>query len=101
MKIIEPGAIKTPFYGKSRTFIKPDPKLGYESFVDQVESISLDAGRAGEDPSKVARIIVKAAQDSSYRLRYVVGNPAPLLLFLRRVLPDSIFLFFVRKRYRI
>ncbi len=61
LKIIEPGAIKTEFYGRSRQFIKPDYTSEYNSFISKVEKVSMDAGAKGEDPLVVAKTILKAA----------------------------------------
>lgn len=101
IKIIEPGVIKTAFYGRSRVFAKPDKKLGYDDFSNKVEKVALNAGSKGESPDKVADKIFYAANSNSYKLRYVVGSPAPLLFALRKFLPDSIFMAIVRLSYRI
>lgn len=101
VKIIEPGVIHTEFYGRSRTFVKPPKNLGYDSFVASVEKVSQGAGAGGRSPQIVARAILKAANDNSGKLRYSVGSPAPLLLALRKFLPERTFYWLVRKNYRI
>ncbi len=101
VRIVEPGAIKTEFYGRSRQFIKPDYTTDYDSFVNKSEKISVDAGSKGEDPKVVAETILKAANATGNRLRYAVGSPAPLLLLLRKLLPDSLFFGIVRATYKI
>ncbi|MES2970767.1 MAG: SDR family oxidoreductase [Patescibacteria group bacterium] len=101
IKIIEPGVIKTEFYGKSGTNVKPPQSLGYNAFISQVESTSKSSGATGEAPELVAKTILKAANDNSTKLRYVVGSPAPLLLSLRKLLPERAFFWLMRKGYRI
>ncbi|MBA3758469.1 SDR family oxidoreductase [Candidatus Saccharibacteria bacterium] len=101
IKIIEPGVIKTPFYGKSRTYVRPDSSLGYDNFVSKIESVSQNSGNNGEDPRTVARTILKAANDTSYKMRFAVGSPAPALLFLRRIVPEKFFYFLIRKSFKI
>ncbi len=101
VKIIEPGVIKTDFYGRSRSLVTPPSKLGYDGFVAKVEKVSQDSGAKGQPSELVAATILKAAEDTSRKLRYVVGAPAPLLLGLRKLLPERIFYWIVRKSYRI
>ena len=101
IKIIEPGSIKTDFYGRSRTFVKPESSMGYDGFVSKVESVSQRSGKSGEDPRLVARTILKAANDSSNKLRYPVGSPAPVLLQARKLLPERLFYFVIKRIYKV
>ncbi len=101
LRIIEPGAIKTEFYGKGRELVKPSNTTAYDDFVTACEKVSMETGSKGEDPSKVAQAIFKSATDSGWKLRYPVGNPAPMLLWLRKRLPDSWFFGIVRNSYKI
>ncbi len=101
VKIIEPGVIGTEFYGRSRTFVMPPSELGYDEFVSTAEKISKGSGAKGKSPELVARTILKAANDESRKLRYVVGAPAPLLLGLRKLLPERIFFWLIRKNYHM
>ncbi len=101
LKLIEPGAIKTEFYGRSRQFVKPDYTTDYDAFMQKVENVSMDAGAKGEDPAVVADTILKAAIDGSKKLRYPVGKPAPMLLKLRKLLSDPIWFGIVRSSYKL
>ncbi len=101
LKIIEPGAIKTEFYGRSRQFVKPGYTKEYDAFISKVEKVSMEAGTKGEDPAVVAKTIVKAANDRSYKLRYPVGKPAPMLLSLRKLVSDRIWFGIVKSSYKI
>ena len=101
VKLIEPGAIKTEFYGRSRQFVKPTYTNSYDKFVQRVEKVSMDAGDKGEDPALVAQTILKAANDTSNKLRFPVGKPAPMLLWLRKRIPDTWFFSIVKSTYKI
>jgi NAD(P)-dependent dehydrogenase (short-subunit alcohol dehydrogenase family) len=101
VKLIEPGPIKTEFYGRSRTRVAVDHESSYALLAEQCEAVSLSAGRSGSSPNTVAATILQAATDSSWRLRYPVGPPAPLMLALRKWLPESWNLALIRSRYGI
>ncbi len=101
IKIIEPGAIKTEFYGSSRQFITGDDLPMYKSLVDTVDKVSQQTGRNGEPPELVAQVIFQAASDRSHKMRYPVGKPAPLLLRLRKLLPDSWYFSIIKRVYKI
>lgn len=101
LKLVEPGAIKTEFYGTSRTFVKPTQTDAYNKFVDNATRISKEAGEKGDTAEKVAKTIVKAASDNSSKLRYPTGNPAPALLLLRRIIPFSWWRGIVKMTYRV
>lgn len=101
IRLVEPGAIRTEFYGRSREPIAPPPGAGYDDLVARCEVISLAGGRGGSGPEVVADTIVRAITDRSWRLRYPVAPPAPLLMALRKVLPEAWFLRLIRNRYGI
>jgi short-subunit dehydrogenase len=101
IKIIEPGSIKTEFYGSSRQFIMRDDLTMYENFVEKADKLSQETGRNGESPELVAQEIFKAATDGSNKMRYPIGQPAPLLLGLRKLLPDSLYFYLIRTIYKI
>jgi NAD(P)-dependent dehydrogenase (short-subunit alcohol dehydrogenase family) len=100
VKIVEPGAIKTEFYGRSRSFITSPELPMYNNFVVKAQRVNQGFGENGEPPEKVAEAIFQAAIDRSSRLRYVVGKPAPLLLMLRKLLPEAWFLAIVKNSYK-
>jgi short-subunit dehydrogenase len=101
LKLIEPGAIKTEFYGRSRAFMKPNYTHDYDAFVKQCESVSMDAGDKGASPEAVAKVIFKAANDRSTKMRYPIAYPANVLLPLKRILPERLFFWAVRNSYKI
>jgi short-subunit dehydrogenase len=101
LKLIEPGAIKTEFYGRSRAFMKPDYTNDYNEFVKKCEAVSMDAGDKGASPEAVAKVIFKAANDSSTKMRYPIAYPANLLLPLRRLVSERFFFWMVKQSYKI
>jgi NAD(P)-dependent dehydrogenase (short-subunit alcohol dehydrogenase family) len=101
MKLIEPGTIKTEFYGKGRVAITGSNLPEYKEFVEKCEKVSQAPAQNGVTPDTVAATIYKAATDNSNKLRYPTGNPAPLLLWLRKRLPESWFYGIVRSSYKI
>jgi len=101
LKLIEPGTIKTEFYGKGRVAITGSNLPEYKEFVEKCEKISQAPAKNGITPDKVAVSIFKAATGNSNKLRYPSGKPAPLLLWLRKRLPESWFFAMVRSSYKI
>ncbi len=101
LKLVEPGAIKTDFYGRSRAFIKPAYTNAYDTLVKQCEAVSMDAGEKGAPADAVAQVIFKAANDQSTKMRYPIAYPANVLLPLKRMLPERLFFWLVKQSYKI
>jgi NADP-dependent 3-hydroxy acid dehydrogenase YdfG len=91
VKIIEPGPIKTDFYDRSADISTSSEIPTYDRFAAQVMPQMLKAGEEGATPEQVAQTIYKACSDRSWRLRYIPDHNARLLLFLRKLLPDTLF----------
>ncbi len=100
LKLVEPGVIKTEFYGRSKVEVLPDKTLGYDEYVRRVGAASSQAGDSGEDPAKVARVVLKAATSNSSKLRYSVGRPSPQLILTRRLLPERLFFWMLRRFFK-
>ena len=102
MRLVEPGAIRTDFYGRSREPVVAPAGSGYDELVERCQAISLAAGRQeGSGPDVVAHTIIRSITDRGWRLRYPVAAPAPLLMALRKILPEAWFLRLIRDRYGI
>jgi NAD(P)-dependent dehydrogenase (short-subunit alcohol dehydrogenase family) len=101
LKLIEPGTIKTEFYGKGRVAISGSDLPMYKDFVEKCEKVSQAPAQNGVTPDKVGEAIFNAATSSSWKMRYPVGAPAPMLLWLRKRIPDSWFFGIVRNSYKI
>jgi NAD(P)-dependent dehydrogenase (short-subunit alcohol dehydrogenase family) len=89
VKIIEPGAIRTDFYGRSAEVAHDRALSAYNESVDRVTARMKKVGANGAAPEQVARVILRAATDDSPKLRYPVGEDAKRLLGLRRWLGDQ------------
>lgn len=101
MKIIEPGLIRTDFYSRNREVVSPAEVRAYDPFMDRCTAVSRDMTRWSVRPERIARVIFRAAEGKSHRLRYAAGYPAPLLLRLRKCLPERLFFALIRLSYGI
>jgi len=90
VKIIEPGAIKTDFYGRSADKIDSNQGGPYQSLLNKSQPNMNKAGARGTKPEVVAAAIYKAATDRSGRIRYVVGKDAKGLIFLRGLIGERL-----------
>jgi short-subunit dehydrogenase len=97
IKIIEPGPIKTDFYHRSADVATLPNLTVYDPFIKKVMPQIKKAGERGASPECVAEVIYRAATDGTSRLRYASDRDGRLLLFLRKILPDSAFSKLVRK----
>jgi NAD(P)-dependent dehydrogenase (short-subunit alcohol dehydrogenase family) len=96
VKLIEPGAIKTDFYERSRDSSLSTAPKNYQELA-QLGFANMDKeGENGSLPEEVAAVVYKAANDHSSKIRYPIGKNAGVLLLLRRLLPDSFFARLVR-----
>jgi len=87
VKLVEPGLIKTNFYGDAMDHTS-DVQNEYSGFIQGVDKADEKNMKGVSDPIVIAQCIYKAAIDKSSRLRYRAGKNAHLLLFLRKILPD-------------
>jgi len=96
VKLIEPGAIKTDFYSRSQVFFEIKGLDDYNDYVSRTINKIIKIGENAKGPAIIAKKIFEAANDNSFRLRYSAGGGAPFILFLRRIIPDSLFFRIVR-----
>jgi short-subunit dehydrogenase len=87
VKIIEPGVIKTDFYGRSMAHTHKPGLPDYDAYVKRTHARLMAMEKSGITPDKVAKKIYKAAKSKSRRMRYSVGADAKAVLFMRRMLP--------------
>jgi NAD(P)-dependent dehydrogenase (short-subunit alcohol dehydrogenase family) len=88
VKIVEPGVVKTDFYGRSMDRAKTDGLGSYEAFVEQVSAYDMKLIEKGSSPEVLAECIFDAINDSSWKLRYHAGKYSSMILVLRKLLPD-------------
>jgi short-subunit dehydrogenase len=96
VKTIEPGAIKTDFYDRSQDLFQNPAITDYDHYEQVTFANSQKAGEDAPGPEVVAAAIFKAATDDNFKLRYPVGSQSPMLLFMRRIIPNSWFFGIVR-----
>lgn len=95
VKIIEPGPIKTDFYGRSQDAAHKEGLTVYDYLFDKTDANMKKAGADAPDGKVVAETIYDAVTDGSRKLRYGVNTKG--ILTARKVLPDSLFFALVRK----
>jgi NAD(P)-dependent dehydrogenase (short-subunit alcohol dehydrogenase family) len=93
-RLIEPGTIKTDFYGRSLDR-SPAAPADYAGFSSQVMAAMDRFSGSAPGPEVVARSIWRAVGSHGWRLRWLVGREATLVR-LKRWLPDSARLGLVR-----
>lgn len=91
VKLIEPGTIKTDFYGRSNDSTRPNAPKEYAELTKIAFKNLDDVAAKGSTADGVAAVVFKSATDGSKRLRYPVGKNAALLLHLRRFIPARLF----------
>lgn len=97
VKLIEPGLIKTEFAGHSEIKLTKAGLNVYDEYANKAIRGYHQAYTHGVNPNKVAKTIYRASTSTSGKLRYVVGQPAPILLALKRVLPERLYFALVRR----
>jgi len=97
--LIEPGYTSSQFEANA---IAPDQPLpAYAAQRRVAGEVLAEAMRDDDDPTVVAKVVVRAATDSSPRLRYPAGKLAARVSLLRRYVPSSAFDKQIRKLNRL
>jgi len=97
VKLIEPGATRTDFAGRSLSIAYPALVPDYEQYVNRVKGkIGKAANRNNSDVNIVARTIFRAATDGRKKLRYPCAGGAKTVLFLRKLLGYRLYSFLVK-----
>ena len=85
--LIEPGVIKTNFFGSMKIpKSSRDPK--YKKLTDHILSGLEMMVQMGTAPSEVANVIMKAVHDEEMLPRYVVGTDAAMFMEAKRMKTD-------------
>lgn len=98
VKLIEPGAIQTDFYSRSMNVFEKEGLSAYDDYTQTRLAKMHSAGHSGSSPRAVAKVIFRAANDASGRLRYPAAGGAWGILLLRRLLPTRLFNALIRWR---
>lgn len=92
VKIVEPGAVDTAFFGRSGDRANGNSVRAYDALIDEQFPVIDRTGPGGSTSEEAAEVIFRAATDGKGTLRYSVGKDARLLLSARKMLPDRVFL---------
>lgn len=96
---IQPAYTKTGF---DASLLEPDAKLDeYNSIREALTKRVVELVAGGDEPSVVAKVVLKAAVASKPRLKYTAGKLACTLGFLRRLAPAKILDSGLRKDLRL
>lgn len=95
IKLVEPGPVKTDFYTHSMDIFKKEEYEAYAAPI--IERFNQSGITTAPEPESVAKTIFKAATDPSFKLRYISGGQAHAILFLRWLLPYSLFSWIFKK----
>lgn len=95
VKLIEPGPIKTDFYGRSQDVARKEGLSIYDHRLEPFLEFMAKSGSDAPDGSAVAQVIYDAVTDDGKKLRYPVNTKG--LIGLRRVLPAGLFFLLVKK----
>jgi len=98
VKIVEPGAIKTDFGGRSFDFNNDEALTEYQPMVGKLFAAFEPLMSLAAEPQLVAEVVMQAAQDETDRLRYIAGKDAEQALEMRKSLDDEAYLAGVRQQ---
>ena len=101
VKVIEPGAIRTEFGGRSMDRWDISALADYGPFMDKVKAARDNFVRKSSTPELVAEVIYKAATDPSDRMRYLAGSDAHRFVPLRRLLGAGPTMKMVRRMFKL
>lgn len=99
--LVEPGDLKTEFTDR-RVIAKKGLNSPYTEQMKKTLAVAERDERSGSSPDEVARTIARVINSANPRPRYRTGPLyEKLAVFLKRVLPERVFLWAIRKYYRI
>lgn len=97
VRIVEPGAIKTDFAGRSLDFINDEHLTEYQPTFNQFMAGMTDAVNRGAEPEMVAEVIDQAIHGD--KLRYLAGEDAEAMMELRNQVSDQVYLDTAKERF--
>ncbi len=95
--IIEPGAIKTNFFGSLKMPRNAKPDSPYKDLTDKVVNGIKMMAEMGTPPKEVADVIVRALKEKDPLPRYPVGNDAMMFLEAKKMKTDIEFENYLKK----
>ncbi|CAH1207026.1 SDR family oxidoreductase [Paenibacillus hubeiensis] len=85
--LVEPGAYRTPIWGKGLGNIRNREDSPYKEQLDAVLNYSRRASQTAPNPQDVADQIARIVRMRSPRLRYALGKDSGMLIFAKSFLP--------------
>jgi NAD(P)-dependent dehydrogenase (short-subunit alcohol dehydrogenase family) len=101
VKIVEPGAIKTDFGGRSMDAWDISAVPAYAGFMEKVKTARDNFVKNSSTPELVAGVIFEAATDPSDRLRYLAGPDAKRFWPVRRWLGYPFQMKMVKRAFKL
>ena len=98
MKIVEPGAIKTDFAGRSFDFTNDESLEEYQPTVNALMTAFQSLGANSAEAVVVAEVIFDAVTDGTATLRYTAGDDAVEFMANRTALDDATFIGGIKQR---
>lgn len=102
IKVIEPGAIKTDFGGRSLDYQDNEDLVEYVALRKKLKENAEKRAKSGKrkisTPDEVAAVIYQAATDGTTQFRYSAGLGAEKLLTDRKEMTDADFFAMIKKR---
>jgi NAD(P)-dependent dehydrogenase (short-subunit alcohol dehydrogenase family) len=95
--IIEPGVIKTNFFGSMKMPKNSKPDSPYKDITNKVVAGVKMMAEMGTPPSEVAEVIIKAIKEKTPLPRYPVGNDAIMFLEAKKMKTDIEFENYLKK----
>lgn len=88
ISVVEPGYTNTSFEANAAD--ADSPIEGYAAIRAHVQHVLTEAVHAGDDPSMVAQVVLKAATSRTPKLRYPAGPLARRLSLLKKLAPTTL-----------
>lgn len=101
VKIIEPGAIETNFYGRSMDFASSETIEDYNAYRDNFYDLSAKSGTVYTKPEVVAEVIFGSATDGTDKLRYATDAYAEQIMGMKDKYGDEAFVSNIRANYAL
>ncbi len=95
--IIEPGVIKTNFFGSMKMPKNAKPDSPYKDITNKVVAGVKMMAEMGTPPKEVAEVIIKALNEKDPLPRYPVGNDALMFLEAKKMKTDIEFENYLKK----
>ncbi|MEG3162437.1 SDR family oxidoreductase [Sphingomonas sp. LB2R24] len=101
VKVVEPGAIRTDFAGRSFDFSNDESIAEYQPLVQSVMAGFGPFMEGGSSAEQIADVIYAATTDGSDQLRYAAGDDAHRIFAARRAASDKEFFAGIQAQFGI